>query len=139
MFERRRYTSTGAYNQSKLANAMFTMELASRLAGSGVSVNCVAPGLVATDLMREHWWFKPGWLRSLWSRWLLSPDEAAERVVRVATSETLNGVTGECFAATLRPVSLPRRARDAERRRALWELSESLTSTETLTQASRPE
>jgi NAD(P)-dependent dehydrogenase (short-subunit alcohol dehydrogenase family) len=138
MFERRRYTSTAAYNQSKLANAMFTMELASRVAGSGVAVNCVSPGLVATDLMREHWWFKPRWLRSLWSTWLLSPEQAAARVVRVATSESLDGVTGQCFAATLRPVSLPRRARDAERRRALWELSERLTSTESLPRASRP-
>jgi len=137
MFERRRYASTAAYNQSKLANAMFTMELASRLDGSGVAVNCVAPGLVATDLMREHWWFRPHWLRSLWSTWLLSAEQAAARVVRVATSEMLDGVTGQCFAATVRPVSLPRRARDAAQRRALWELSERLTSTESLLRASR--
>ena len=116
---------------------MFTMELAERLAGSGIAVNCVSPGLVATDLMREHWWFQPGWLRSLWSRWLLSPDEAAERVVRVATSEALGGVSGQCFAATLRPVSLPRRARDAAVRRALWDLSENLTNAEPLSPALR--
>ncbi len=135
MFERRRFTSTGAYNQSKLANAMFTRELAARLDGSGVFVNCVAPGLVATDLMREHWWFKPRWLRWLWSTWLLSPEEAAARVARVATSEALDGVTGQCFAATLRPVSLPRRARDAELRRGLWDLSTSLTSIESVARA----
>ena len=130
MFERRRYSSTRAYNQSKLANVMFTMELATRLEGSGVSANCVAPGLVATDLMREHWWFGPGWLRPLWSSWLLSPDAAAERVVQVATSDALENVTGECFAATVRPVLLPRRARDADARRALWELSTRLIATE---------
>jgi NAD(P)-dependent dehydrogenase (short-subunit alcohol dehydrogenase family) len=137
MFERRRYASTRAYNQSKLANAMFTMELAVRLDGSGVFVNCVAPGLVATDLMREHWWFKPRWLRSLWSRWLLSPEEAAARVVRVATSDALGGITGKCFAATLRPVSFPRRAYDAKLRRALWDLSTSLTSLKSFSGASR--
>ena len=136
MFERRRYSSTRAYNQSKLATVMFTMELAERLAGSGIAVNCVSPGLVATDLMREHWWFQPRWLRSLWSRWLLSPDQAAERVVRVATSGALDGVSGKCFAATLRPVSLPRRARDAAVRGALWDLSASLTSAESLFPAS---
>ena len=130
MFERRRYSSTRAYNQSKLANAMFTMELAARLEGSGVSANCVAPGLVATDLMREHWWFGPRWLRPLWSSWLLSPDAAAARVVQVATSEALDGVTGECFAASLRPVALPRQARNAATRRALWDLSARLTATE---------
>jgi NAD(P)-dependent dehydrogenase (short-subunit alcohol dehydrogenase family) len=128
MFERRRYSSTRAYNQSKLANVMFTMELATRLAGSGVTVNCVSPGLVTTDLMREHWWFGPRWLRPLWSSWLLSPDAAARRVVQVATSDALDGVTGECFASTLRPVPLPRRARDTEVRRALWEMSARLTA-----------
>jgi NAD(P)-dependent dehydrogenase (short-subunit alcohol dehydrogenase family) len=137
MFERRRYSSTRAYNQSKLANAMFTMELAARLDGSGVFVNCVAPGLVATDLMREHWWFKPRWLRSLWSRWLLAPEEAAARVVRAATSEALDGVTGKCFAATLRPVSFPRRSHDVELRRGLWDLSTSLTSLKSFGGASR--
>jgi NAD(P)-dependent dehydrogenase (short-subunit alcohol dehydrogenase family) len=130
MFERRRYSSTRAYNQSKLANAMFTMELAARLEGSGVSANCVAPGLVATDLMREHWWFGPRWLRPLWSSWLLSPDAAAARVLQIATSEALDGVTGECFAASLRPVALPRQARNAATRRALWDLSARLTATE---------
>jgi NAD(P)-dependent dehydrogenase (short-subunit alcohol dehydrogenase family) len=137
MFERRRYSSTRAYNQSKLATAMFTMELAERLAGSGIAANCVSPGLVATDLMREHWWFRPRWLRSLWSRWLLSPEGAAKRVVRVATSKELDGATGKCFAATLRPVFLPRRARDAAVRGALWDLSESLTNAEPSSPASR--
>ena len=136
MFERRRYSSTRAYNQAKLATAMFTMELANRLTRSGIGVNCVSPGLVATDLMREHWWFHPKWLRALWSRWLLSPEAAAARVVRVATSEALDGVSGKCFAATLRPVSLPRRARDAMRRRALWDLSATLTNAELATPAS---
>ena len=136
MFERRRYSSTRAYNQSKLSTVMFTVELAGRLAKSGIAVNCVSPGLVATDLMREHWWFQPRWLRSLWSRWLLSPEEAAERVVRVATSQTLDGVSGKCFAATLHPVSLPRRARDAVMRRTLWDLSARLTKTESISPAS---
>jgi len=137
MFERRRYSSTRAYNQSKLSTAMFTIELADRLAGAGIAVNCVSPGLVATDLMREHWWFQPRWLRSLWSTWLLSPQNAAERVVRVATSEALDGVSGKCFAATLRPVSLPRRARDAAVRQALWDLSASLTNAESVSPALR--
>lgn len=137
MFERRRYSSTRAYNQSKLSTVMFTMELAERLASSGIAVNCVSPGLVATDLMREHWWFRPRWLRALWSGWLRSPEDAAARVVRVATSEALNGVTGSCFAATLRPVSFPRQARDAVLRRALWDLSVRLTNAEVVVPASR--
>ena len=136
MFERRRYSSTLAYNQSKLSTAIFTTELAERLAGSGIAVNCVSPGLVATDLMREHWWFRPRWLRALWSGWLLSPEDAAARVVRVATSEALDGVTGKCFGATVRPAALPRRARDAALRQALWNLSVRLTNADLFVPAS---
>jgi NAD(P)-dependent dehydrogenase (short-subunit alcohol dehydrogenase family) len=130
MFERRRYSSTLAYNQSKLANAAFTVELAGRLEESDITVNCVSPGLVATHLMREHWYFGPAWLRALWSRWLLTPEDAAERIVRVATAESLAGVTGECFAATLRPITMPRGARSATTRSALWDESVRLTSVE---------
>jgi NAD(P)-dependent dehydrogenase (short-subunit alcohol dehydrogenase family) len=130
MFERRRYSSTLAYNQSKLANAAFTLELADRLEGSDITVNCVSPGLVATHLMREHWYFGPAWLRALWSRWLLTPEDAAERIVRVATADALAGMTGECFAATLRPITMPRGARSATARSALWDASVRLTSVE---------
>jgi len=137
MFDRRQYSSTRSYNQSKLSTVMLTTELAQRLASSGIAVNCVSPGLVATDLMREHWWFRPRWLRALWSGGLLSPEDAAARVVRVATSEALDGVTGRCFAATLRPVPLPRRANDAALRRALWDLSVRLTNAELVVPASR--
>jgi retinol dehydrogenase 14 len=126
MFERRRYSSTGAYTQSKLAAAMLAVELSERLREIGVAVNCVSPALVATDLLRDHWYSAP-WLRPMWSRFLLTPEAAAERVVRVATSETLAGVTGQCFAASIRPVSMPRPVRDATARRRLWDMVVGLT------------
>ena len=119
MFERRRYSSTRAYTQSKLAGLMLTLELAERLGGAGVSVNAVSPGLVATDLMRHHW-YSAAWLRWSWSSFLLTPDAAANRIVRVATSESLAGVTGRWFAGGARTVSLPRAARDTAARRRTW-------------------
>lgn len=127
MFERRRYGSTRAYNQSKLANIMFTTELATRVAGSGITVNCVSPGLVATDLLREHAWSAASWLRPLWRKVLVSPEQAAARVVHVATSPALADVTGECFAASDRPIALPRRARDAQACVRLWTASAAMT------------
>src|SRR3712207_7785608 len=48
------YRGLRAYYQSKLANVLFTYELAERLAGTGVTANCVDPGLVATDLRSEE-------------------------------------------------------------------------------------
>ena len=52
-FERRRFSTLGAYNQSKLANVLFTRALARRLATSGVVVNAVHPGVVQTELARD--------------------------------------------------------------------------------------
>jgi NAD(P)-dependent dehydrogenase (short-subunit alcohol dehydrogenase family) len=126
MMTRRRYNATRAYTQSKLATMMFTLELAARLEGSGIAVNCVSPGLVATDLLREHW-YSVSWLRSLWGRTLMTPERAAARVVRTAMSETLAGVSGQCFAASEHPTFMPPRARDAESRKRLWDASVALT------------
>jgi len=136
-FERRRYDPTRAYNQSKLATVMFTLDLADRLAGTGVTANCVFPGLAATDLMREHSWFTASWLRPLWRRVLLSPRQAARRVVHVATSPALAGVSGRCFAGSDRSRAIPRRARDRDARRRLWEVSAALTSARGDTTAER--
>ena len=88
----------------------------------------MSPGLVATDLLREHWWFAASWLHPLWAKVLMSTDEAAARVVRIATSDALVGITGQCFAATLRPISLPFAAKNVSARGALWDLSAKLTS-----------
>jgi NAD(P)-dependent dehydrogenase (short-subunit alcohol dehydrogenase family) len=136
-FERRRYDSTRAYTQSKLANTVTSLELADRVEGMGITVNCVSPGLVATDLLREHWLFSAPPLRGLWRKVLLSPEQAAERIVRVATSPTLANVTGQCFAATDRAILTPRRARDSAARRALWDASARLTRAPELAPARR--
>jgi hypothetical protein len=59
---------------------------------------------------------------------LLSTDQAASRVVRVATSDALAEMSGQCFGNSTRPLSMPWDARDAAKRRALWDLSVKLTS-----------
>lgn len=135
---RRRYDSTHAYNRSKLANVMFTLELAERLRAAGVTANCVSPGLVRTDLMREHWWMTAPTLRSVWQRVLLTPEKAAQRVLYVAASPTLDGVTGKVFARSATPARIPRGAQDPDTRRRLWELSALLTAAPGLPARSSP-
>ena len=120
----RRYNGTRAYLQSKLANIMFTLSLADRLTMRGVAAVCVYPGLVATDLLRERWWWRAAWLRPLWRRMFLHPDEAAQAVVAAATA-TPNA--GCCVTLGGRTVPAPRSARDPEQRRRLWDATVRLT------------
>jgi NAD(P)-dependent dehydrogenase (short-subunit alcohol dehydrogenase family) len=117
------YDGTRAYLQSKLANIMFTLSLAEELAGSGVTAACVYPGLVATELLRERWWWRAAWLRPLWRAILLAPNDAADALLAAADAEE-----SACYTLGGRTVGAPSRARDREARRRLWEISAALVS-----------
>ena len=116
-----------AYTQSKLANLLFTYELAARLASSGITANCVDPGLVATDLMREHVLFRPRWLKAVWGRVLSTPERGARAAVYAASAPELATVTGRCFDQRGRIITTSRRSRTPAMRERLWALSERLT------------
>ena len=124
----RRYVGLLAYTQSKHANVLFTYELARRLAGTRVTANCVYPGLVATDLMRDRLWWSPRWLRALWGRVLLTPDEGARASVHAASSPELREVTGACFDRYGRRVRTSRRSYDVAAAERLWRVSEELAA-----------
>lgn len=117
-----RHRGFRAYADSKQANVMFTLSLAERLEGSGVTANCVHPGLVASDLMREV----PARIRRLYEWALRTPEAGAGPVVRLAADPRLDGVTGRYFEM-MREKRPPRRARDARARERLWRTSEELT------------
>jgi retinol dehydrogenase-14 len=122
----RRYGALRAYTSSKLANVLFTYELAEQLAGTGVTANCVHPGLVATDLMRD--W--PRWMRRLWDRFLLTPEEGARPVIWLAAAPEAGGITGRCFGPArtgARQIRSSPRSYDVAARRRLWQVSEELT------------
>jgi NAD(P)-dependent dehydrogenase (short-subunit alcohol dehydrogenase family) len=104
-----------AYCDTKLANMLFTRELARRLEGSGVVANCVHPGLVATELMRA--W--PKWLRLTWEWALRTPESGARPVIRLAASPRLAGVSGAYFVRERR-TKFPRRARSETLGTELW-------------------
>ena len=118
----RGYNAIRAYTQSKLANILFTYALAERLKGAGVTVNCVHPGLVATDLMRDL----PRWVRAIYEPFLSTPERAAAAIVRLASAPELSTVTGRYFAGT-RDTRSSGRSYDVETRERLWRVSETLT------------
>ena len=123
----RRWIGPLAYSQSKLANVLFTFELAERLAGTGITANCVDPGLVATDLMREHVLFRPRWLKAVWGRVLSTPERGARAAVYAASAPDLASVTGRCFDRRGREIRTSRRSRTPAMRERVWQLSERLT------------
>ncbi|HEX3490788.1 MAG TPA: SDR family oxidoreductase [Streptosporangiaceae bacterium] len=117
-----------AYPLSKLANILFTRELARRLADSGVTANCLHPGFVRTALGRDVTGL-PGVALRLGLRFVPGPDAGARTPVYLASSPEVTGVTGGYFARSrlAEPSAL---ARDDEAAARLWALSEELVSPE---------
>lgn len=100
-FKVRRFHGGTAYGQSKLCNVLFTLGLARRLEGRGVTVNVVHPGVVATGLSREA----PENARS--ARGKLTPKEGAEGPLHLATSPELAAVSGQYFEGTRQKSPFP--------------------------------
>jgi len=116
--EHGRFSGIAAYNQSKLANVLFTKGLARRLKGSGVTVNALHPGVVATELTRTY----PRPLMALMHLFLLTPGQGAECSVYVASAPGLADTTGEYFEKSrVKPAS--RDARDEAAQEKLWSLT----------------
>ncbi len=125
----RDYGMWKAYAQSKLANLLFTRELARRLRGGPVTANALHPGAVASGFGRDH----PGLfgrLVALGAPFLLSPEKGARTTLHVATDPSLRGVSGRYFASS-RERTPSRAAQDDPTARRLWQVSESLTQPET--------
>jgi NAD(P)-dependent dehydrogenase (short-subunit alcohol dehydrogenase family) len=117
----RRYRGLRAYRTSKLANLLFTRELARRTAGTGIVANAAHPGVVGTELLFGGW----GPLR-LFRRFMRTPEEGARVVVRLASAPELEGVTGRYFRdeGEILPSAA---ALDDDAARRLWRISEELT------------
>jgi len=111
----RGYDAMKAYSQSKLAQIMFTFELAGRLRNTGVTTNALHPAsLMDTKMVRDTF-----------GHTMSTVEEGAEAVVRLAVSPQLEGITGRYFDG-MREGRANRQAYDAEARRRLWTLSEEL-------------
>lgn len=123
----RRYGGWSAYKRSKLANLLFTYELARRIEGGSVSVNALHPGFVATDIgVRNR--LVPAWLWRLASFAAISPEEGAQTSIHVATSSDVAHVHGAYFVKS-RPAESSPASHDRAAAERLWKASEALTRT----------
>jgi retinol dehydrogenase-14 len=121
----RAYDPIGAYTQSKLANVLFTYELARRLQGSGVTANCLHPGVIATKLV-DAFYNRTGPARLISRLRFDSPRTGAAAVLHLATSPDLAGVSGRYFHETTPSTSSPK-SYDEALAGALWAISARLT------------
>lgn len=116
------YSGFSAYGRSKLANILFTYELARKLEGSGVTVNCVHPGYVNTGLSLNNgliFGVFAGLSARLFGR---KPEEGARTSIYLAASPEVQGVTGKYFA-DCKPVSSSQESYDTAVATRLWHAS----------------
>jgi NAD(P)-dependent dehydrogenase (short-subunit alcohol dehydrogenase family) len=119
------YRGYDAYANTKLMNILFTYELARRLEGSGLTANCLHPGVIRTGLMRG---VSPV-LHALWQsmgKFFKQPSEGAETPVYLATSPEVEGVSGKYFRYC-REFGTNRESYDRDMQLRLWEESERLS------------
>lgn len=125
LFMRQRYSQFWAYANSKLANIIFTYELARRLEGTNVITNCIHPGSTKTNIGKGsrgviNLSFK------LLRPFMWSAGKGAETIIWLASSPELNGVNGKYFF-NKKETKSKRISYDREVANRLWKLSEDLT------------
>ncbi|MBA3522019.1 MAG: SDR family oxidoreductase [Gemmatimonadales bacterium] len=122
----RSYSPGRVYSMTKLANILFTRELARRVQQSGITANCLHPGVVATKLLADYMnvpLVGGAMARTFGAR----PERGAETIIYLASSLEVNGITGKYFK-NRRQARPSAEASDDSMARRLWEVSERLTS-----------
>jgi len=123
---RKRYLPWAAYGQSKLANLLFTYELARRLAGSGTTANALHPGFVASEFGKNNGSFMKAAMTIAQRLGGIRVEEGARTSVYLASSQEVEGVTGKYFV-TCREQQSSAASRDPASMRRLWDVSARMT------------
>jgi NAD(P)-dependent dehydrogenase (short-subunit alcohol dehydrogenase family) len=119
-FEKRKYNPLAAYGQSKLLMNAFTFELARRLQGTGVTANCLHPGVVATNIWPADapWFVKL--LVGVMKPFMLNSKQGAKVSLYLATSPDVANVSGQYFVKS-RPANSNPLSRDPKVMPAIWQ------------------
>ena len=127
LYFKKGYFGMKAYSRSKLAIILFTLELARRLEGSGVTANCLHPGHIATDIWKTNFGLFGPVLKWIMSQFAISPEEGAENSIYLASSPEVTEINGKYFIKNA-PVEPSPIAQDPEIGQRLWKLSAELVS-----------
>jgi NAD(P)-dependent dehydrogenase (short-subunit alcohol dehydrogenase family) len=120
----RAYNGVSAYQRSKLCNILFTRELSRRWAGTGITVNCLHPGFVASRFGKESGGLLPLVLRAA-QVFAISPEEGAETIVYLASSQEVADASARYFYKC-RASATAVQAEDDSAARRLWQESAKL-------------
>ena len=126
-FERRKYSSVAAYGQSKLLMNTFTFELARRLAGTGVTANCLHPGAVATNIWSAIAPLIGKLIIAVVKPFMLNSKQGAAVSLYLATSPEVAQVSGEYFVKS-KPAKSNPLSRDPKLMAEVWLCTEKMTS-----------
>ena len=118
----RAYSRQRAYNQSKLANVMFTYELARRLAGTGVTATVLHPGVTRTAFGAEDPTVVMQAMTRIARPFMKTPDQGAATPIYLASSPEVGGLTGRYFANG-RPKKSSKSSYDTAAAARLWQVS----------------
>lgn len=118
---KRMYSGFRAYGESKLANILFTYELARRVEGTGVTVNAIHPGFVATNIGTNNGWIVRA-IRPLMDLFAMSVEEGADTINYLAISKDVEEITGKYFIKR-KAVSSSSISYDESLARRLWQVS----------------
>ena len=122
---RRHYSGHAAYSQSKLANILFTRQLARHLRGSQVTVNALHPGLVGSNFGHSSFTYRA--FLSLTRPLQRSIAEGARTAIYLCTAPEVAAISGEYFV-DCRIAAPSKYAQDDEAAERLWEVSEKYVS-----------
>jgi len=122
----KKFNGFQAYGYSKMCNIMFTYDLEEKLSGSGVTVNCVHPGVVRTNIYRNVTGIPKYIIKRIFWWFFITPEKSASDIIYLAESKEVENVTGKYFAKRKIRSSKPQ-SYDAEARERLAKLSEELT------------
>ncbi|MEE4287671.1 MAG: SDR family oxidoreductase [Mariniphaga sp.] len=117
-----KFNGNKAYPNSKLLVVYFTRELSKRLASKNITVNCVHPGVVGTDVFREY----PKWFAKFLNLVISKPAEGAKPTIFLASSEDLINTTGKYFCKS-KPKEIDKIANDSDLMEKIWVKTEELT------------
>ncbi len=124
LMSEKNYVQFTAYKHSKMANILFTYELADRLKGYGVTANAVHPGVVNTDIYNSVHGF-PGLLISLMKPFFMTSEKSAEYIIPLMYSDEFYNVSGKYFVKTKNTLT-KNGSYDIDIRKRLWDICENL-------------